>query len=362
MSRSAVTARDRKNPSHEHKPDSPGDLRKPTVGYVARKTMREFSKDQCTDLAAALTYYAVLALFPALIALVSLVSVVGQGPATVEALLKIVDQVGPSGAVDTLRPTIEKLSTAQGAGIALIVGLLGALWSASGYVNAFSRAMNRIYEIEEGRPIWKLRPVMLLITLISLLMVAAAALSLVLTGPVAKAVGDQIGLGSTAVTVWQIAKWPVLLVIVVLVVALLYYTTPNVKQPKFRWISIGALVAIVVWILASVGFAFFVANFSSYNATYGSLAGVVVFLLWLWITNNALLIGAELDAELERGRQLQAGIAAEERIQLPPKDDRQIKKAKKKRRDDREAGQAIRAEAQDPRNEEHEHKTSGDQP
>ncbi len=336
---------ERGSDKHEDKPDSPGDLKKSSWTYVLRKTVREFSKDQSTDLAAALTYYAVLALFPALIALVSLLSVVGQGPSTVDALLKIVDQVGPSGAVDTLRPTIEKLSSAQGAGIALIVGLLGALWSASGYVNAFSRAMNRIYEISEGRPIWKLRPWMLLVTLIALLMVAAAALSLVLTGPVAEAVGQQVGLGSTAVLVWGIAKWPALLLVVVLVVALLYYATPNVKQPKFRWISIGAVVAIVIWILASVGFGFYVANFSSYNKTYGSLAGIIVFLLWLWITNVALLFGAELDAELERGRQLQAGIAAEETIQLPTRDDRNIKKAEEKHLDDIEDGRAIRRDA-----------------
>ena len=188
--------------------------------------------------------------------------------------------------------------------------------------------MNRIYEVEEGRPIWKLRPVMLLVTLVAVVLVALVALALVVTGPAAQAVGDAIGLGSTAVLVWNIAKWPVMLVVVVLIVALLYYATPNVKQPKFRWISVGALVAIVVWVLASAAFGFYVANFSSYNKTYGSLAGVIVFLLWLWITNLALLFGAELDAELERGRELQAGVAAEETVQLPPRDTRNERQAR----------------------------------
>ena len=202
--------------------------------------------------------------------------------------------------------------------------------------------MNRIYEIDEGRPIWKLRPVMLLITLVTVLLAAIVAVGLVLTGPAAEAVGSAIGLESTAVTVWSIAKWPVLLAVVVLIVALLYYATPNVKQPKFRWISVGAIVAIVVWVIASAAFGFYVANFSSYDKTYGSLAGVIAFLLWLWITNLALLFGAELDAELERGRQLQAGIAAEEELQLPPRDTRKSDKAAAKEQEDIERGRRLR--------------------
>ncbi|HEY9564076.1 MAG TPA: YihY/virulence factor BrkB family protein, partial [Nocardioides sp.] len=201
---------------------------------------------------------------------------------------------------------------------------------------------NRIYEIDEGRPIWKLRPAMLLVTLVTVLLTALVALSLVLTGPAAQAVGDAIGLGSVAVTIWNIAKWPVMLAVVIGIVALLYYSTPNVKQPKFRWISTGAVVAILVWIIASAGFGFYVANFSSYNKTYGSLAGVVVFLLWLWITNLALLFGAELDAELERGRELQAGMPAERTIQLPPRDTRKSDKASTKEAEDIARGRRLR--------------------
>ncbi|MEP9384888.1 YihY/virulence factor BrkB family protein [Nocardioides sp. KR10-350] len=329
-------------PDFRAKPDSPGDIKKSSWMYVARTTLREFSADQCTDLAAALTYYAVLALFPAAIALLSLVGLVGQAQSTVNTLLQILTDVGASSAADTLRPTLTQLANSGGAGFALIIGLAAALWSASGYVGAFGRAMNRIYQVPEGRPIWKLRPLMLLLTLVTVLLTALVALALVLTGPAASAVGNAIGLGSTAVTVWNIAKWPVLLVAVILIVALLYYATPNVRQPKFRWISVGAVVAIVVWIIASVGLGFYVANFSSYNKTYGSLAGVIVFLLWLWITNLALLFGAELDAELERGRQLQAGIPAEEELQLPPRDTRVSDKNAKKRRKDIERGRRLR--------------------
>jgi membrane protein len=324
----------------EDKPDSLGDVKKPSWIYVLRRTMREFSKDQCTDLAAALTYYSVLALFPALIAVLSLVGLFNQGPSTVKTIIKVLSQIGVSS--PTLEKTITQLSNTPGAGLALIIGLATALWSASGYVGSFGRAMNRVYEVGEGRPVWKLRPVMLLVTLVTVVLAALVAVGLVVSGPAAQAVGDAVGLGSTAVTVWNIAKWPVMLVIVVLIVALLYYATPNVKQPKFKWISVGAVVAIVVWIIASAAFGFYVSRFSSYNKTYGALAGVIVFLLWLWITNLALLFGAELDAELERGRQLQAGQPAEETLQLPPRDTRNIEKAEAKQEKDVERGRRLR--------------------
>ena len=332
-------AQDRDAPA---KPDSLTDIKKPSWIYVARKTLREFLADQCTDLAAALTYYSVLALFPAAVALLSLVSVVGQAQSTVSTLLQILRDVGASSAANTLRPTLTQLANSRGGGIALVIGLVVALWSASGYVGAFGRAMNRMYEIEEGRPIWKLRPLMLLLTVVTVVLTALVAIALVLTGPAADAVGSAIGLGSTAVTVWNIAKWPVLLLVVVTIVALLYYVTPNVQQPKFRWISLGAVLAILTWIIASAAFGFYVANFSSYDKTYGSLAGVIVFLLWLWITNLALLFGAELDAELERGRELQAGLPAEEELQLPPRDTRVSDKAAEKRRKDVERGRRLR--------------------
>jgi membrane protein len=330
------------DPDADVKPDSPGDLAKPTWFYVLRKTVAEFIDDQCTDLAAALTYYSVLALFPAVIAMLSLVGLVGDPRETVDTLLQVLRDVGASSAADTLEPTLVDLAGNESAGLALVIGLVVALWSASGYVGAFGRGMNRIYEIDEGRPIWKLRPLLMLVTLVTVVLAAVVAIGLVLTGPAAEAVGRAIGLESVAVTVWNIAKWPVLLGVVVLIVALLYYATPNVRQPKFRWISVGAVVAILVWMLASAAFGFYVASFSTYDRTYGSLAGVIAFLLWLWITNLALLFGAELDAEIERGRELQAGIAAEKAIQLPPRDTRASDKAAARQQKHVERGRRLR--------------------
>uniref|UniRef100_UPI002B279710 YihY/virulence factor BrkB family protein n=1 Tax=Nocardioides sp. TaxID=35761 RepID=UPI002B279710 len=214
----------------------------------------------------------------------------------------------------------------------------------SGYVGAFGRAMNRVYEIGEGRPVWKLRPLLLGLTAVMVVLAAAVLVALVVTGPAAEAVGSALGVGSTAVTVWGVAKWPVILAVVVIVVALLYYVTPNVEQPKFRWISVGAVFAIVVWAILSGAFGLYVANFASYNKTYGALAGVIVFLLWLWLTNLALLFGAELDSELERGRQLQAGIPAEDELQLPLRDTTQLDKKAEKEADLLEEGTEIRTE------------------
>ncbi|WP_175985480.1 YihY/virulence factor BrkB family protein [Microbacterium tenebrionis] len=344
-SKAPATPRNAPDPEASGKPDSPDDLHKRSWKYVLRKTIREFSSDQCTDIAASLTYYAVLSLFPGLIAIFSLLGVVGQGKAASDAVLGIIEQVAPGDTVDTIRGPIEQIAESPGAGFALITGIVLAIWSASGYVGAFSRAMNRIYEIEEGRPFWKLKPVQLLVTVITIVLLVIAAIILVVSGPVTKAIGDALGIGDVPQTVWSIAKWPLLVFIVVLVVAILYYATPNAKQPKFRWISMGALLAIIVLALATAAFGFYVGNFSNYDRTYGSLAGVIIFLLWLWIANLALLFGAEFDAELERGRQLQAGIAAEEDIQLPPRDTRKRDKAAEEERQDIEKGREIRQNA-----------------
>ena len=311
---------DAPDPDDPSKPDSPADLTKPSLFYVLRKTAREFSSDQCTDLAAALTYYAVLAIFPALIAIFSLLGLVGQSQQVVSAVMPVLSSVlGESGA-STLEPVVQSLATSPGAGLALVIGLATALWSASGYVGAFGRALNRIYEVPEGRGLVKLRPMQLAVTAVLLVLAAATIMSVAVSGDVARAIGNTIGLGEAAVMTWNLAKWPVILLVVTFMVGLLYWATPNVQQPTFRWLSPGAAVAIVVAIVASVAFGFYVSNFGSYNATYGSLAGVIVFLLWLWILNNVLLLGAEVDSEIERSRQLQAGMAAEEDLLLPLRD------------------------------------------
>ncbi len=327
---------------HERKVDSPTGLTRRSWRYVLRRTYREFGDDNCTDLAAGLTYYSVLSLFPAAIAVISLLGVIGQGTTSVDKVVEILRPLVSASTLDTVQPALENIATSQGAGIGLVLGVLGALWSASGYVGAFGRAMNLVYEVDEGRPFWQLRPWTVLVTLVAIVLVACVLVMLIVSGPLADSIGNVIGLGSQAVTVWNIAKWPVIALVVALIVALLYYATPNVKQPRFRWLSVGALVAIVVWIIASVGFAFYVATFGSYDKTYGSLAGAVAGLLWLWLTNVALLFGAELDSELERGRELQAGIAAEHEIQLPARDTRGIRKARKNRQKDIARGRAIR--------------------
>ncbi len=327
---------------HPGKVEKPTDLKKPSLMVALKNTVREFGSDHCTDLAAALTYYSVQAVFPAILALLSLLGVVGQGSKSVQTVLDVLSPLVAPDMLTQIAKILKPLATSQGAGLALVVGVVGALWSASGYVGAFARAMNRIYEVEEGRPFWKMRPMQLAVTVVSVLLCAVVLLILVVSGPVAQSIGAKIGVGNTAVTVWGIAKWPALLLVVVVVVGLLYWATPNVQQPRLRWISPGAFVAIVIWLLASVAFAFYVANFSSYNKTYGTVGGLLAFLLWIWITNVALLFGAELDSELERSRELQSGIAAEDVLQLPLRDDRGVKKAAAKREKAIAGGRELR--------------------
>jgi membrane protein len=304
-------------------PESPTDLKGRSWGGVLSRTVREFKDDNLTVWAAALTYYGILAIFPAIIALVSILGLIG--PSATQPLLDNLAQVAPGPANDILTSAIENLQKSRGsAGVMFFVGLALALWSASGYVAAFMQASNAIYDVQEGRPIWKTVPVRLGVTVVLVLLLAISAVAVVLTGSLATQAGNVVGAGSAAVTAWDIAKWPVLLLIVSLMFAILYYASPNVKQPGFRWVSPGGLVAVLLWIVASAAFAFYVANFGSYNKTYGALAGPVIFLVWLWITNIAVLLGAELNAELERGRRIEAGHPADEEPFVEPRDTRKF--------------------------------------
>ncbi|MFE4228689.1 YihY/virulence factor BrkB family protein [Arthrobacter sp. NPDC056886] len=351
---STAKARTAPAPDDSRKPDSPTDVIKPSWKYIAKKTLREFTKDQCPDLAAALTYYSVLSIFPALLALVSLLGIFGQAGKTTSALLEIVQGFAPGDTVEAIRQPVEQLSSSSAAGLTLVLGILTALWSASGYVGAFGRAMNRIYEIDEGRPFIKLRGTMLVVTIATVLIVLVLSAMLVLSGPVAESVGNAIGLGGAVLTAWNILKWPVIVLLVILAIAILYYATPNVKQPKFRWMSLGSTIALVIFLLSSLAFAFYVANFNSYEKTYGAIGGVIISLLWLWILNMSLLFGAEFDAEMERGRQLQAGIEAEETIQLPPRDTKKSDKMQANEEDDIRRGRELR--------EQHEQQEGNDHP
>lgn len=287
---------------------------KTTTAGTLKRTAKEFGEDNLTDWAAALTYYGVLALFPALTALLSIIGLLTSPQQLTDALTAVV----PEQAADTLSPVIDQIAGNTGtASVALVLSLVAAVWTASGYVGSFTRAANVVYETPEGRKIWKLKPLQLLITLIGILFAALIVALLVLSGPVVDAIGSAIGIGQTGQTIWSIAKWPVVLVLLALMIAVLYYTTPNVRLRGFKWVSPGAGVAILVAIVASAAFAFYVANFGSYNKTYGTLAGVVIFLIWFWLINLSLLFGIELDAEIERTRELKEGVPrAEKEIQL----------------------------------------------
>jgi membrane protein len=283
---------------------SPWQLRGSSLTCVLRSTATEFRDDNLTDWAAALTYYSVLGIFPALLILVSILGLVGES--ATQPLIDNLQTVAPGPAQQIITNALENIQDAQTtAGMLIVAALAAALWAASGYVGAFMRASNSIYEMEEGRPLYKTLPVRFGLTLVLVVLLAATVLGVTITGGLAQEIGDLVGVGSTAVEVWQIAKWPVLLFIVSLMVAVLYWAAPNVKQPGFHWISPGSLLAVFGWVVGSAAFTFYVSNFGAYNKTYGALGGVIVFLIWLWLSNLMVLLGAELNAVLERGRKLE---------------------------------------------------------
>jgi membrane protein len=300
-------------------PEGPTDLKPIAWKGVARRAFSEFRADNATDWAAALTYYGIQSLFPALLVLISIVGLAGDG--ATNSLLDEVNTAAPGPARDIVTSGIENLQGSGGTSLVLLVaGLAGALWSASGYVGAFTRASNAIWEVEEGRPFYKLRPWQLGITFVLLVLLSVSALAVLLTGGIAETVGDWVGLGSAAVDVWDIAKWPVLLLVVSLMLSILYWAAPNVRQPGFRWVTPGGLMAVVLWLVASALFALYVANFASYNKTYGSLGAVIAFLVWLWITNLAVLFGAEVNAEVTRARQIAKGQPEDHEPIMPPRE------------------------------------------
>jgi len=305
----------------DYKPE--GEASKTSLLATLKRTLTEFQEDNLSDWAAALTYYGLLALFPALIAMLSLIGIFGDPKTTTDTLTEIITELGPASAAETFEGPIDSIAENQSAaGFAFVVGLAAALWSASGYVGAFTRASNIIYETPEGRPFWKLRPLQIAVTLAMIVMMALLAIGLVLTGPVVSAIAGPVGLSGTAVDIWGVAKWPVMAAIFILMVDVLYYTTPNVKIRGFKWVTPGAVLALVVWAIASALFAFYVANFGSYDKTYGTLGGLIVLLLWFWITNLAILFGHQMNAERERSAEIEEGRPrAEKEIQLEPRDE-----------------------------------------
>jgi membrane protein len=296
-------------------------LRWSTWRGVLARAGKGFMEDNCSDLAASLTYYAVLAIFPAAIVVVALVNLVSQGDQTVQTIVDLLDDLGAGSVID---PDTEKLINdvvnKQGsAGLLLSFGLIGAIWSASGYIGGYTRAANAIYGVEEGRPIWKLRPLQLLMTAIALLLMAIVVVLLIVSGPVTDAVGNALNLGDSVRIVWSIVKWPALLLIAMLLLAMLGWIAPNVRQPRFRWLTVGGFVTLLVIAIASFGFGLYVAKFSSYDATYGALGGVIAFLVWMYLVNSAVMFGVEINAELQRGRAIQAGEPSDDPV-LPPRE------------------------------------------
>lgn len=302
-------------------PAGPTDLSKRSWWQALKRAVREFRRDNLTDWAAALTYYSVLSIFPALVVLTAVLGLLG--PAATQTVIDNINSLVPGQGRDILVNAIREVRGSQNlAGPLAIIGLAVALWSASGYVAAFMRASNAIYEMEEGRPIWKTWPLRLLLTIAIVILLALCAVGVVATGTIADRLGNLLGIGSTGVLIWEIAKWPVIAILVSIAFALLYWAAPNVRHPGFRWLTPGGALAVFAWILASAAFALYIANFASYNKTYGSLAGIIVFLIWLWLSNIAVLLGAELDAELARSQRIQAGQPPDQEPFLPARDTR----------------------------------------
>lgn len=311
-------------------PDTPSELPRRSWWHVLKGTAKEFRNDELTDRAAALTYYSVLSLFPALLVLVSLLGVAGRS--ATDRVLENTQKLAPGSARDIIAQAVRQLQDRAGLGSLLaVVGLLLAVWSASGYIAAFIRAANVVYDVPEGRPVWKVLPVRVGLTVVLMVIAVASALIVVFTGGLAREAGGWIGAGDSAVTAWSIAKWPALVVLVTAMVAILYWAAPNAKGRGFRWITPGSILALLVWMAASAGFAFYVANFSSYNKTYGTLAGVIVFLVWLWLTNLAVLLGLEFDAELARQRAVAGGYPQGKEPYVEPRDTRAWSKEDRRR-------------------------------
>ncbi|MER7696022.1 YihY/virulence factor BrkB family protein [Streptomyces sp. NPDC096095] len=302
-------------------PDSPADISRRSWAHVLKRTVKEFKRDELPDRAAGLTYYGILALFPALLVLVALLGIAGDS--ATRTVLDNIQKLAPGSARDVLTNAVTQLQSSGGTSSVLaVVGLLGALWSASGYIAAFIRSSNAVYDMPEGRPAWKVLPVRVGLTLVLMVLACVSALIVVLSGGIARQIGTALGVGDTAMTVWSIAKWPVLVVLVAAMLAILYWAAPNAKGRGFRFVSLGSLLALLIWMAASAGFAFYVANFGSYNKTYGTLAGVIIFLVWLWITNLAVLLGLEFDAETARERSVVSGRPADEEPYVEPRDTR----------------------------------------
>lgn len=310
--------------------------------YVLGRTLREYGRDGCSDLAAGLTYFAVLSALPALLALVSVLGLLGAGGEGSKALLDVVNALAPEQVRPVLSELVAQLTSSTAAGIGLVIGVIGAIWSASGYVGAFTRAVNRVYGVAEGRAALALRSRQLLVTVVVLALTVFVVLALVLSGPLAHSIGAALGVGDAVFTTWQAVKWPLIGVSVVIAVAVLFFGTPNLKRLRVRYVAMGAAFAVIVMLLGSLVFGFYAATFANYNRVYGAVGGLIVALLWVWLANLAMVVGAVLGSELERGHELSIGVAAEERVRLQARGDGAAVRAEQRLRSDLLVGAAIR--------------------
>jgi membrane protein len=285
---------------------------------VIRRTIVEFIDDDLNDRAASLTYYGILSIFPGLLVLVAGVGLLGKS--TTAEVVKNLQQF-PGPAQEILESGLTNLQdNTRAAGVLAIVGVAIAFWSATSYVGGFMRAANAIYDVPEGRPLWKTIPIQLAITAVTGIFLAVSSLAVVFTGRLAQFAGRALGVKDATVAVFGIAKWPVLVVGAGLLIALLYWAAPNARQGGFHWITPGSVLAVFVWVVVSGGFAFYISKFNTYDTTYGTLGGVIIFLVWLWLTNVAVLLGAEFDAELGRARAIAAGLPRDSEPYLPLRD------------------------------------------
>jgi membrane protein len=300
-----------------------------------------FIRDRGIDSAAALSFFAALVVFPSALALVSAFAVLDDKTHAPADILRIVDLIAPRQAVASLHGPLEQLLSIPNAGIALALGVVLTVWTLSGYVTAFGRAIDTAYGVQEGRRWIPLRARSIVVSAALVVIGAGVVLLIAGTPAAAQAVARTAGLPDWLVDVWDIAKWPVLAALAILVVAILYYYSPNVRHLRIRWVTLGALLAITVWVLATTGFAIYVLNFSHYNRVYGWLGGAVVLLLWLYLSNLVVVFGAEMDAEIVRVRQLLAGIASQDAIQLPVRSTQRIETLERWAREDDERGRVL---------------------
>lgn len=333
-----IAALDRDDPRPER-----GTLPRGSWRIALTRAGHGFMRHRGIDAAAALTFFTALATFPALLVLVSAFAFFDNRDAAVSDLLAIAGTVVPGDAASDLENVLRELLSLQNPGIALVAGLILLVWTVSGFATAFGRVVNTVYEVEEGRQFWSFRGRMVLVALL-LIVLGTVVVAILLTTPDAtESILGRRGIAPLVATVWNVGKWPLLLAVVAVYISLLYYATPNVRHTRMRWATIGSFAAIALWAVGTALFAAYIVVAGHYDTLYGSLGGLVTALLWAYLSNAALVAGAEIDAEFVRLRQLARGEAAEETVRLPLRDTSRNHTLARQRSADVAAAARIRA-------------------